>query len=654
MNNIDTKTISTIRALCADMIEKAKSGHPGTPLGAAPLAYGLWDQFLNITTKDVKWLNRDRFILSAGHASSLLYSLLHIYGYDVSMDDIKQFRQLHSKTPGHPEYGVTEGVEATTGPLGTGLGMAVGMAMAEKHLASIFNKKDYPIFDHKVYALCGDGCLMEGISSEVLSLAGNLKLNNLVILYDNNHISIEGNTKITFSEDVPAKMKALGFKVITLDQGDDYDAIIKTLEEASQPSDQPVFVEVKTLIGAHSPKEDSEASHGAPLGEENVRALKENLGLDPDAHFICDQDVYDHAKASMAKKTEKYDAWKVMFEDYKKTYPDMAKLLKEYFEPDFATFFTDEFYQPVHDQPIATRGISGEILSALADRFPSIWGGSADLGTSVKTYLSKYPDFNAETYEGRNIHYGVRENGMATIANGITLYGGTRTYVSTFFTFSDFLKPIARMTALMGIPTTYIFSHDSIGVGEDGPTHQPVEQLTMLRSIPHMDVWRPCDETETKVAYEAAFTENDHPTTLILSRQPLALVSGSREAKRGGYILKDCEGTPDVILIATGSEVSLAMEAAKQINDQKIRVVSMPCQDVFKRQSKDYIESVLPSNVEKRIAVEAGSRMSWGEFVGYKGQYLTVDDFGTSAPAAEVFKVKGFSVEHLVDMIKQF
>lgn len=653
MSTIDTKSINTIRALSADMIEKAKSGHPGTPLGAAPTAYALWDRLLHTTPIDSQWVNRDRFILSAGHASALLYSLLHIYGYDVSMDDLKQFRQLHSKTPGHPEYGHTDGVEATTGPLGTGLGMAVGMAMAQAHLASIFNKEGYPLFDHHVYALCGDGCLMEGISSEVLSLAGNLKLDKLVILYDNNHISIEGNTKITFTEDVPAKMAALGFRVIKVAQGDDFDAVLAALEEAQTPCDRPTFVEIKTEIGAHSPKEGSEASHGAPLGEDNVRALKENLGFNPDDHFFCDQDVYDHAKARNEREKAYYDKWQNMFNDYMQAYPAMKALWDQYFQPDFKAYFNDDYYTITHDQPVATRNISGEVLNGLAKAYPSIWGGSADLGSSVKSYLNGEEDFDSTHYEGRNIHYGVRENGMAAIANGITLYGGSRTYVSTFFTFSDFLKPIARMSALMRIPTLYIFSHDSIGVGEDGPTHQPVEQLTMLRSIPHFDVWRPCDEMETKVAYEAAFTQDDHPTAIILSRQNLALVAGSQEAAKGGYILKDCEGTPDVIVMASGSEVSLAVAAASEAN-VKVRVVSMPSIDVFKRQSKDYITSVLPDEVENRIAVEAGSRMSWGEFVGYKGQYLTVDDFGTSAPADEVFKEKGFTVEHLKEMIENF
>lgn len=653
MKNIDLKTINTIRGLSADMIQKANSGHPGTPLGAAPTAYTLWDKVLHITPDHDQWINRDRFILSAGHASAMLYSLLHLYGYDVSCDEMVNFRQLNSKTPGHPEYGHTQGVEATTGPLGAGMGMAVGMAVAEKHLAAIFNKPGYPIFDHYVYSLGGDGCFMEGISTEAFSFAGTNKLDNLIIIYDSNRISIEGSTDITFTENVPLKMEALGFKTFEIEDGDDIDTILSVIEEAKQVKGQPSFIKINTKIGRFSPKEGSESSHGEPLGVDNVAALKKTIGLDPEKFFAVDDDVYAHTGLKKDRENKVYDEWVEMLDKYFNEYPDMKSLWDQYFNSDFTSFFNDDYYVKKSHDAVATRNVSGNVLNSLKDAYPQLMGGSADLGPSTKTYLNGEAFFSPAHYEGRNIHFGVREMAMAAIANGMMLYGGLQIYVSTFFTFCDFLKPMARMSALMKLPLLYIFTHDSIGVGEDGPTHQPVEQLTMLRSIPNFRVFRPCDEIETKAAYEYALTNGKTPTAIICSRQNLDVVDGaSRDALKGGYIIDDSIGKPEVILLASGSEVSLAINTKKALNNDKIRIVSMPSIELFRMQDEAYKESVLPSDVEKRIAVEAGSRFSWGELVGYKGDYLTVDDFGLSAPANVVFKEKGFTVEHLSEMIK--
>jgi len=655
MQSIDTKVINTIRGLSADMIQKAASGHPGTPLGAAPMAYALWDRVLQITPDDPNWINRDRFILSAGHASALLYSLLHLYEYPLSLDDIKDFRQMNSLTPGHPEYGHTVGVEATTGPLGAGMAMGVGMAMAEKHMASIFNKPGYELFNHKVYVLGGDGCMMEGITTEAFSLAGTYKLDNLVIIYDSNHITIEGDTAIAFTEDVCGKMKALGFKVLTVDDGDDIDAILAAYEEAKAVKGQPVFIKIETKIGRGSPREGLASSHGEPLGVDNVAEMKRNLGMDPEQFFVVEDDVYAHTHQKKATVAPAYQQWKKLQADYFKAYPEMETLWQQYFSDDYSTDFTDEYYTKTYQKAVATRQVSGDILNSFKDRHPQLMGGAADLGPSTKTYLNDEAFFSADCYEGRNIHFGIREMAMTAIGNGMMLYGGLRIYVSTFFTFCDFLKPMARMSALMKLPMLYIFTHDSIGVGEDGPTHQPVEHLTMLRSIPNFHVFRPCDEIETKAAYESALTSKTTPTAIVLSRQNLDVVAhASRDALKGGYIIDDSTGHPDIILMATGSEVSLAIAAKKALNNDRIRVVSMPCLEIFKAQSEDYRQSVLPADVDKRIAIEAGSRMPWGEFVGLKGQYLTVDDFGTSAPAKEVFNLFCFNVEHLVDMIKAF
>lgn len=655
MEAVDRKTVSTIRALCADTVEKANSGHPGLPLGSAAAAYILWGKVMKHSGTHRKWVNRDRFILSGGHGSSLLYSLLHLYNYGLTIEDLRQFRQLDSLTPGHPEYGHTVGVEATTGPLGAGMAMATGMAMAQAHLAAIFNRPGYPVFDSFTYVLGGDGCLMEGISSEAFSLAGTLKLEKLIVLYDSNNISIEGSTDIAFREDVQGRMKAFGFDTFTVEDGDDLDEILSAINQA-RVSQKPAFIEVKTRIGKGCPAKEGKASaHGEPLGEENVRELKRTLGLDEDRTFAIDEEVYLNTAKQQERSEVIYKIWKDMFDDYLVTYPEMKKLWKQYFEVDYNKVLENdvEFWK-FENKPESTRNLSGTAMNRIKELFPNFMGGSADLAPSTKTYLNKVGDFSAENYRGRNLHYGVREQAMTGIGNGIMLYGGLKTFVSTFFVFSDYVKPMARLSALMNLPLIYVLTHDSIGVGEDGPTHEPVEQLTMLRAMPNFNVFRPCDAQETNAGWYLAMTSKTTPTALVLSRQNLPQIKGSsREALKGGYVIDECEGTPEIIIIASGSEVTLAVEAKKRIRGKAIRVVSMPSMDLFKQQSREYRESILPPGIEKRIAIEAGSRMSWGEFVGLKGKYITMDSFGASAPADELFKRYGFTVDNVVKMINK-
>lgn len=655
MEAVDRKTVSTIRALCADTVEKANSGHPGLPLGSAAAAYILWGKVMKHSGTHRKWVNRDRFILSGGHGSSLLYSLLHLYNYGLTIEDLRQFRQLDSLTPGHPEYGHTVGVEATTGPLGAGMAMATGMAMAQAHLAAIFNRPGYPVFDSFTYVLGGDGCLMEGISSEAFSLAGTLKLEKLIVLYDSNNISIEGSTDIAFREDVQGRMKAFGFDTFTVEDGDDLDEILSAINQA-RVSQKPAFIEVKTRIGKGCPAKEGKASaHGEPLGEENVRELKRTLGFDEDRTFAIDEEVYLNTAKQQERSEVIYKIWKDMFDDYLVTYPEMKKLWKQHFEVDYNKVLENdvEFWK-FENKPESTRNLSGTAMNRIKELFPNFMGGSADLAPSTKTYLNKVGDFSAENYRGRNLHYGVREQAMTGIGNGIMLYGGLKTFVSTFFVFSDYVKPMARLSALMNLPLIYVLTHDSIGVGEDGPTHEPVEQLTMLRAMPNFNVFRPCDAQETNAGWYLAMTSKTTPTALVLSRQNLPQIKGSsREALKGGYVIDECEGTPEIIIIASGSEVTLAVEAKKRIRGKAIRVVSMPSMDIFKQQSREYRESILPPGIEKRIAIEAGSRMSWGEFVGLKGKYITMDSFGASAPANELFKRYGFTVDNVVKMINK-
>lgn len=653
--NIEQKSVNAIRVLAADTVQKANSGHPGMPLGSAAMAYELWANHLTHNPKNPKWVNRDRFILSAGHASSLLYSLLHLFGYGLTIEDMKNFRQDNSLTPGHPEYGHTVGVEATTGPLGAGMGMAVGMAMAQAHMAATFNTEDYNIIDHYTFVLGGDGCMEEGISSEAFSLAGTLGLSKLIVLYDSNNITIEGNTDLAFTEDVNKRMEAFGFQTLTVEDGNNLEEISKAIELAKSEKTKPSFITVKTKITFGCPaKEGSESSHGSPLGEENVKALRDNLGWEEQEAFVIPQDVYDNFAQKAKKGQEAEDNWNKLFKAYCEKYPEKKELWDKYFAviDDEKLLNCDEFWS-YEDKPQATRSLSGNMINRLAKIMPNFWGGSADLGPSNKTVIKDGGSFSKNNYLGRNIHYGVREFAMAAIANGITLYGGTKTFVGTFFVFSDYLKPMARLAALMKIPVTYVLTHDSIGVGEDGPTHEPIEQLAMLRAMPNINVFRPADATETAAAWYSAITSKNTPTVLALSRQNLPQIEGSsKEALKGGYIIAESiKAKPDAIIIASGSEVSLAVEAKKELMEKgfDIRVVSMPCMDIFEQQSDEYKEKILPQTVEKRLVVEAGSSICWGKYLGFKGKSVTIDTFGASAPANVLFKKYGFTVENVVN-----
>lgn len=654
---IESKAINSIRILSADGIQKANSGHPGLPLGAAPAAYTLWSKFLHFDPTHLQWENRDRFVLSAGHGSMLLYSLLHLFSCGLKKEDLMSFRQMGSLTPGHPEYGHTMGVDATTGPLGAGLAMAVGFAMAESHLAAEFNKEGLALVDHRTYALCGDGCLMEGISSEALSLAGTLNLHKLTILYDSNHISIEGNTEIAFTENVEKRMEAFGFKTLTVEDGNDVEAISYALKKAEEDTTAPYFITIKTEIGYGVPNKQGKASaHGEPLGEENIKEMRAFLHWEYEEAFYIPEEVYAHYQSLVEEKKKSYIAWKNVLEEYAQNYPDDYEKYLSYHD-------TKKVLDLLHDKALwekaekaeATRNSSGEILQILKDRVPNLFGGSADLAPSTKTEMKGEGFFSKDNRLGKNIHFGVRELAMAGIANGILLHGGYRSYASTFFVFSDYIKPMARLAALMKLPQIYILTHDSIGVGEDGPTHEPIEQLAMLRSTPNFRVFRPADRQETAAAWFSALSSTDCPTAIVLSRQNLPqLCQDGKEALKGAYILSDSEKTPELIFIATGSELELAEKAGEVLREEgkAVRVVSMPSMEIFEMQSEEYKEKILPSSVEKRISVEALSSFGWGKYVGLKGRSLSMDSFGASAPAKELFNHFGFTVENLLKLAR--
>ena len=658
MKNIDTLSVNAIRVLSADAIQKAKSGHPGLPLGSAAMAYELWAHHMNHNPADPQWPNRDRFILSGGHGSMLLYSLLHLFGYgNLSKEDLMQFRQMGSLTPGHPEYRHTAGVEATTGPLGAGMGMAVGMALAETHLAAVFNKENYPVVDHYTYVLGGDGCMMEGISSEAFSLAGTLGLSKLIVLYDSNQISIEGSTDIAFTENVQERMRAFGFQTLTVEDGNDLEAIGAAIEEAKADTSRPSFITVKTQVGyGGAAKQGTAAAHGEPLGDDNIRAMKEYLQWPSQEPFYVPDEVYAHYSSLAREKAETEAAWNVMFAAYCQEYPEMEELWNQYHDEALAEkLWDDAGFWAQGEKPEATRNLSGKVLNYVKDKLPNLIGGSADLAPSNKTHMNGEGDYSKADRKGRNLHFGVRELAMTAIGNGMMLHGGLRAYVATFFVFSDYTKPMARLSALMQLPLTFVFTHDSIGVGEDGPTHEPVEQLAMLRALPNFHVFRPCDAVETAAAWYSALTSRRTPTALVLTRQNLAPMAGSsREALKGGYVIDDCEGTPDAILIASGSEVELAVKAKGLLQEEgwKIRVVSMPCMDLFEEQSEEYKESVLPKAVRKRVAVEALSGFGWGKYTGLDGACVCMTGFGTSGPQAELFKHFGFTPEHVAETVK--
>lgn len=657
--SIDMKSVNALRVLAADAIQKANSGHPGLPLGAAPAAYELWAKHMKHNPADPEWADRDRFILSGGHGSALLYSLLHLFGYGLTMEDMKSFRQLDSLTPGHPEYGHTTGVEATTGPLGAGMAMAVGMAMAENHLAAVFNKDNYPIVDHYTYVLGGDGCMMEGISYEAFSLAGSLGLGKLIVLYDSNNISIEGDTDIAFREDVQKRFQAFGFQTLLVEDGNDLEAIGKAIEAAKADTTRPSMIEIKTKIGFGCPAKEGKASaHGEPLGVENVAALRKNLGWETEESFTVPEDVYANFKSIAAANAGAEECWNVMFEKYQAEYPEMKTLWEQYHDKNSGRLLEQsEDFWAIPEKAEATRNLSGRLINIIKDVIPNLFGGAADLAPSTKTYMNDAGDYSKENPAGRNIHFGIRELAMAAIGNGIALHGGLRPYVSTFFVFSDYVKPMARLSALMGLPVTYVLTHDSIGVGEDGPTHEPVEQLAMLRSLPNFTVYRPADATETAAAWYHAMNSTDTPTALVLSRQNLPQLAGSgRDALKGGYIVAEAgKEIPDAIVMATGSEVQLGVEAKELLAKEgiDIRVVSMPSVDVFEQQSEDYKERILPKSVRARVAVEALSDFGWGRYIGLDGAMVSMKGFGASGPGGQLFEHFGITTQAVVDAVKE-
>ena len=651
---------NAIRALSMDAVQKANSGHPGAPMGMADIAEVLWNDYLKHNPTNPKWSDRDRFVLSNGHGSMLIYSLLHLSGYDLSIDDLKQFRQLHSKTPGHPEYGYTPGVETTTGPLGQGITNAVGMAIAERALAAQFNKGDHKIVDHHTYVFLGDGCLMEGISHEACSLAGTLGLGKLIAFWDDNGISIDGHVEGWFSDDTPKRFEAYGWHVVADVDGHDPDAIKAAIEEARSVTDKPSMICCKTVIGFGSPnKAGSHACHGAPLGEEEVAATKKELGWEY-GPFEVPQEVYEGWDAK-EKGREAEAAWQQAFGAYKAEYPELAAEFERRMNGELPADWEAKADAYVAEtvaeaKSPATRQASLAAIEAYAPLLPELFGGSADLGCSNLTEWSGYKPMRADNPDANYINYGVREFGMSAIMNGIALHGGFIPFGATFLMFSEYARNALRMAALMKVRSLFVYTHDSIGLGEDGPTHQPIEQIPTLRMIPNMAVWRPCDAVETAVAWRQAIERAEGPSSLIFSRQGLPHQERDAEQianiERGGYILRDCEGTPDAIIIATGSEVALAMGAAEKLADRKIRVVSMPSTTEFDRQDEAYRESVLPSSVQSRVAVEAAVTDGWHKYVGCKGAIVGINRFGESAPAGVLFEEFGFTVDNVVKAVE--
>ena len=650
---------NAVRALSMDAVQQAKSGHPGAPMGMADIAQVLWCDHLQHNPSNPEWANRDRFVLSNGHGSMLLYSLLHLTGYDLPINELKQFRQLHSKTPGHPEYGYAPGVETTTGPLGQGITNAVGMALAEKVLAAQFNRDNFPVVDHYTYAFMGDGCLMEGISHEACSLAGTLGLNKLIAFWDDNGISIDGEVEGWFTDNTPARFESYGWNVITGIDGHDPEAINAAIEAAKAQSDKPTLICCKTVIGFGSPnKQGKEDCHGAPLGDDEIALTREALGSSH-APFEVPADIYAGWDGK-TKGGEAEQAWDALFNDYAAAYPELAAELKRRLAGELPADFeakADEYIASLqaNAQNIASRKASQNALNAFGPLLPEILGGSADLAGSNLTIWSGSKGVEKDDASGNYVYYGVREFGMSAIMNGIALHGGFKAYGATFLMFMEYARNAVRMAALMKQPVIFVYTHDSIGLGEDGPTHQPVEQVVAMRATPNLDNWRPCDQVESAVAWKQAILRNDGPTSLIFSRQGLAQQARNAQQvadiARGGYVLVDCDGTPEFILIATGSEVQLAVDAAAQLTEQgkAVRVVSMPSTDVFERQDADYREAVLPSAVVKRVAVEALSKESWYKYVGFNGAIIGMDTFGESAPAGDLFKHFNITVEAVVE-----
>ncbi len=656
----DLLAITTIRTLSIDAIDKANSGHPGLPMGAAPMAYTLWTKHLRHNPSNPNWFNRDRFVLSAGHGSMLLYSLLHLGGYDLPMEEIKNFRQWNSKTPGHPEFRHTAGVEATTGPLGQGIGMAVGMAMAEAHLAATYNQEGHSIVDHYTYALCGDGDLMEGVAAEAISLAGHLKLDKLIVLYDSNDISLDGDLHKSFSENIEKRFESYGWNHIYVEDGNDIEAISAAIDKAKSQNDKPTIIEVKTVIGFGSPNRSGKAdAHGMPLGKEESLLAKAEYKWLFEEDFYVPEEVYETFKEAAERQGVQEEAtWNERLATYEKEFPELAQTLKQAINGEMPANFADALKTYEEGTSQASRAASGEAINAIAQNLPSFFGGSADLAGSNKTTIKNAGDFSADNYAGKNIWFGVREFAMGTALNGMALHGGLHVFGGTFFVFSDYVRPAIRLSALMGLPVTYVFTHDSIAVGEDGPTHEPVEHLASLRAMPGLSVIRPADSNETAEAWKLAVSSKDQPTVLVLSRQNLPTLKGSVDqasegVEKGAYIVSPVENA-EGILLATGSEVGLAVEAQKALAEEGIQVsvVSMPSWDRFEKQDTAYKNAVLPSNLTKRLAIEMGSSLGWHRYVGFEGDVIAIDEFGASAPGEIVMKEYGFSVGNVVSKMK--
>lgn len=648
--------INTVRVLASDSIDKANSGHPGLPLGAAPAAFTLFDKVMKHSPKNLDWVNRDRFILSAGHGSALLYSLYHLFGYGIELEDLKSFRQLHSKTPGHPEYGYTKGVEATTGPLGQGLAMAVGMAMAEAHLAGLFNEEDLKPIDHYTYTLVGDGCLMEGITNEAASLAGTLGLNKLIVLYDSNNISIEGDTSTAFSEDVRKRFEALGWDTYLVEDGNDIQKIEETILKAKKSLDKPSFIEIKTKIGYGSALEGSEKTHGSPLGFEGTKILKKNLGLPESEPFTVEDEVRKYMEESIQRLNNFEDEWNELYAKYKEKYPQKAETLEKFLNNSFDLSFFDEEAYTSFEKDLASRASSGKSLNRIAEYVGNLFGGSADLAPSNNSDLKGKEFFSKENPSGQNIHFGVREHAMAAIANGISLHGGLQAYVATFFVFSDYLKPALRLSALMKQKVIYILTHDSIGVGEDGPTHQPIDQASMIRSIPNVIDLRPADNRETAYAWRYAMESEGAPIALMLTRQDLPSIENTGAGlEKGAYVVKDFGANPELIVMASGSELKLAYDACKVLSEEgkAVRLVSVPSFNLFDMQSKEYREEVLPNSIRKRVSIEVYNDDAWYKYVGLDGKVINLKRFGESGPAKLVFEEFGFTVDKVLEQIRQ-
>ncbi|WP_282939506.1 transketolase [Paenibacillus sp. RC67] len=659
---IEQLSIDTIRTLAIDAIEKAKSGHPGMPMGAAPMGYELFAKTMNHNPDNPTWINRDRFVLSAGHGSMLLYSLLHLSGYDLPMEELKQFRMWGSKTPGHPEVGHTAGVDATTGPLGQGFGMGVGMAIAEAHLASVYNKDKFNVIDHYTYVICGDGDLMEGISSEAASLAGHMKLGKLVVLYDSNDISLDGELNLSFSESAKKRFEGYGWQVLFVQDGNDLNAIEKAIQEA-QNDERPTLIEVKTVIGFGSPNKAGKGGHvgphGSPLGVDEVALTKKAYGWPEDQHFYVPEEVRSHFAAVKQKGIETNAAWQQMFAEYAKAYPELAKQFETAVNGDLPEGW-DKDIPAAAPAEKGTRTASGIVLNAIAKNVKSLVGGSADLESSTMTHMKDLGVMTAKDYSGQNIYYGVREFGMGAAVNGMLLHGGLKVFGGTFFVFSDYLRPAIRLASIMNVPAIYVFTHDSIGVGEDGPTHEPIEQLAALRVIPGVTVIRPADGDETAAAWRYAVENKKGPVALIFSRQAAPKLDGTEQANaslsRGAYVLSDAaNGKPQAQIIATGTEVQLAVAAQKQLAEEgvQVRVISMPSWELFDKQSQEYKDSVILPDVKARLAVEMGHSFGWDRYVGDQGSVLGIDRFGASAPGPVVIKEYGFTVENVVARVKQ-